>query len=253
MRGVSDVGASSRTRSSCSCSLVKRIVCFTILGAILNVIVIWGYAYRPINALADSSAPFPPLGTMRSRQYTNESIPTETNLSISRFTTWVSHILDASERNVVFGVPIQPEEPIGLPEWCMSADELVEYIEPGRTVMVTGIETAFGWPWRALSTRQVRVLESPVKQRYPIKDQFMLPQWTQFGHPERGTRREMPIHPIWLGLLGNSALYGMLLFVFAFSCGAVRRQTRRRRGRCPRCAYPIGASPVCTECGQPIR
>ena len=37
-----------------------------------------------------------------------------------------------------------------------------------------------------------------------------------------------------------------------FMTGGLRSQVRRRRGLCPKCAYPVGASPVCTECGTPI-
>ena len=31
-----------------------------------------------------------------------------------------------------------------------------------------------------------------------------------------------------------------------------RRTRRRRRGQCEKCAYPIGVSPVCTECGAAV-
>ena len=32
-----------------------------------------------------------------------------------------------------------------------------------------------------------------------------------------------------------------------------RPHYRRKRGLCPACAYPIGTSPVCTECGAAIQ
>jgi hypothetical protein len=35
--------------------------------------------------------------------------------------------------------------------------------------------------------------------------------------------------------------------------GSVRRRMRIRRGLCPACAYPVGQSDVCTECGRPVR
>ncbi len=33
---------------------------------------------------------------------------------------------------------------------------------------------------------------------------------------------------------------------------ALRRLIRRRRGLCPTCAYPIGESATCTECGKAL-
>jgi hypothetical protein len=35
--------------------------------------------------------------------------------------------------------------------------------------------------------------------------------------------------------------------------GAWRRSLRVKRGLCPACAYPVGVSPVCTECGGCVR
>jgi hypothetical protein len=34
---------------------------------------------------------------------------------------------------------------------------------------------------------------------------------------------------------------------------AFRRRLRLRKGQCPECAYPIGASDLCTECGKPVQ
>ena len=33
---------------------------------------------------------------------------------------------------------------------------------------------------------------------------------------------------------------------------ALRRFLRLRRGLCPKCAYPMGESPVCSECGKAL-
>jgi len=33
---------------------------------------------------------------------------------------------------------------------------------------------------------------------------------------------------------------------------SLRRRRRIKRGLCPACAYPVGQSPVCTECGFPL-
>jgi hypothetical protein len=33
---------------------------------------------------------------------------------------------------------------------------------------------------------------------------------------------------------------------------ALRRHSRLKRGLCPACAYPVGESGVCTECGAAV-
>ncbi len=62
----------------------------------------------------------------------------------------------------------------------------------------------------------------------------------------------LPYRPLWIGFLVNTALYGAVLAMLLYSPGRVRRSIRRRRGLCTVCAYPCGASPVCTECGEPL-
>jgi hypothetical protein len=73
-------------------------------------------------------------------------------------------------------------------------------------------------------------------------------------HAPYGHHRLLPLHPIWPGFAINTLCYagilwaGWLLFAAPF---ALRRRRRIRRGLCPACAYPVGASNVCTECGTP--
>jgi hypothetical protein len=59
----------------------------------------------------------------------------------------------------------------------------------------------------------------------------------------------VPFLPIWPGFAINTIFYAAILWVLFFAPGTIRRTIRRRRGLCPACAYPIGTSPVCTECG----
>ena len=59
-----------------------------------------------------------------------------------------------------------------------------------------------------------------------------------------------------LGFAINTMFYAAmlwLLFAALHPGGFVRRRIRARRGQCPACAYPIGASNVCTECGVALR
>ena len=63
----------------------------------------------------------------------------------------------------------------------------------------------------------------------------------------------LPLCPIRLGFIINTLFYVLLLWLLFFAPFAARRMLRRRRGLCEMCAYPVGASPVCTECGAAVR
>jgi hypothetical protein len=62
----------------------------------------------------------------------------------------------------------------------------------------------------------------------------------------------LPIDPVWPGFAINTVFYAGLLWVLFAAPFALRRWRRVRRGLCPACAYPVGASDVCTECGASI-
>ena len=62
----------------------------------------------------------------------------------------------------------------------------------------------------------------------------------------------LPIGPVYLGLVLGSAFYASVLWLLISGSFALRRFLRARRGLCPKCAYPMGESAVCTECGKPL-
>lgn len=62
--------------------------------------------------------------------------------------------------------------------------------------------------------------------------------------------RALPWLPIWPGLIINSIFWGVFAFVVVSILRWTRRTLRQRGNLCPACAYPIGASLVCTECGK---
>jgi len=56
----------------------------------------------------------------------------------------------------------------------------------------------------------------------------------------------------WVPFAINTLFYAGVLWMLFAGPFALRRKIRRRRSRCPQCAYPIGQSPVCTECGAAV-
>ncbi len=70
--------------------------------------------------------------------------------------------------------------------------------------------------------------------------------------------RALRLYLLWIrpGLALNTLLTATIGWLLIYGPMALRRLIRRfsriRRGLCPKCAYPIGESNVCTECGQPL-
>jgi hypothetical protein len=65
-------------------------------------------------------------------------------------------------------------------------------------------------------------------------------------------KRWIPMLPIWPGFLINTLLYAVVWWLLSAAPFALRRRRRIKRGLCPACAYPIGDSAVCTECGSQL-
>ncbi len=64
--------------------------------------------------------------------------------------------------------------------------------------------------------------------------------------------RSLPLIPIWRGVAVNTIFYAALLWLLILGPFALRRFIRVRRGLCPKCAYPMGESAVCSECGKAL-
>lgn len=67
--------------------------------------------------------------------------------------------------------------------------------------------------------------------------------------PPRWLVGTLPVRPIPSGFAADAVLYGLVAFVLVRGPRSVLRARRRRHGLCARCGYPLGNSPVCSECG----
>ena len=95
-------------------------------------------------------------------------------------------------------------------------------------------EFATGWPMLAMVYRRERFPGGP---RMPVFEMISM---------------GLPTEVIWTGFLVNTLLYAALLWLLTCGPFVLRRFLRVRRGLCPKCAYPMGESAVCTECGKPL-
>ncbi len=65
--------------------------------------------------------------------------------------------------------------------------------------------------------------------------------------------KRLPIRPTtWLAIATNTLFYATLLWLLIPGSFVLRWFLRLRRGLCTKCAYPMGESSVCTECGKPL-
>ncbi len=62
----------------------------------------------------------------------------------------------------------------------------------------------------------------------------------------------LPARPIWPGFAVNTLFYAAVLWPLIPGPFTLRGLIRQRRGLCPKCAYPMGESSVCTECGNEL-
>jgi hypothetical protein len=64
-------------------------------------------------------------------------------------------------------------------------------------------------------------------------------------------QRRLPLAILWPGFAINTIFYAAILWLPFAAFGRIRRRRRIKRGLCPACAYPVGESSKCTECGTP--
>lgn len=129
---------------------------------------------------------------------------------------------------------------IRIPSWVA--------FPPAPDTTLYNIDTAAtGWPLRAM-TSESWVFRNPPDSASVWREELR-------GNLELlklpSGRIILPLRPIWLGFLGDTALYAAASWMLLSGLGRLRGVVRRRRGRCPRCGYDIrNTPPPCPECGH---
>ena len=120
--------------------------------------------------------------------------------------------------------------------------------DDGREWQFFGIRT--GWPFAALTMREYWQWTEGTQLDF----ENAIERGIQFRaiRSDRALDGHLPILPVWPGFVGDTALYATLIWTVAVTRTSTVRLLRLRRGLCPRCAYPAGTSPVCTECGGAV-
>ncbi len=112
------------------------------------------------------------------------------------------------------------------------------------------LHTESGWPFTSLEGNSALIaVGATASEQY--SGGLATPKWL-VGQQQGQVPGVLPLRPVWLGFIANTAVYGLLLWLLIRGPLAIRGLRRRARGSCPSCNYPIGESLRCTECGRPL-
>lgn len=242
----------------CEWSLRKRSAVFIAtgaLGALTSVMVAWACAVwiDPVS----TARPWPPMSGMAHGGWTEPG---------ANYQHWIvqRHAVTGADR--VCSVWLDTDISMGLSGVFPSArPELLvphwaPFLSPGDEHSLglrhERIADGRGWPLLAMRSRLHR--DSRISQQNGLAEVISgipLDPLTINARNPQPTPRVLPLAPIWLGFVIDSALYWIawiLLIISPRQLLQLRGRRRLRRGLCCRCAYPIGTSDVCTECGRAV-
>ena len=118
------------------------------------------------------------------------------------------------------------------------------------------IAEARGWPflamWAVFATDYDTNIPWPSVAREQVIWGVKLPVARSGDHLGRRSQLVLPLAPISTGFAVNTLFYAAILWLLIPGPFALRRFIRVRRSLCPKCAYPMGESAVCTECGKDL-
>ena len=114
-----------------------------------------------------------------------------------------------------------------------------------------------GWPLRALQgelwiIELERYLDNPMPPRWFVESRFAIANVRVFNSYKGRMLKDnrlLAYLPVWPGFAVNTFFYAGFVWLLILGPFALRRLIRQTRGLCTRCAYPIGESFVCSECG----
>ena len=110
------------------------------------------------------------------------------------------------------------------------------YLEgPQRSYLL--IEQYFGMPVRSFSRDKLIVFRPTTESRRIAASRAF---------------HRLPLRPVWAGFLINTIVFGSGVWIVWRARSRYVQRSRIERGLCPKCAYPVGESAVCCECGREL-
>jgi len=148
-----------------------------------------------------------------------------------------------------------------VPAWMPDRDAS-DALRSGEVVYIERTVEARGWPmlsmWASLRWSAVnndrRIVQS---QGIEGAIETGLAPWVMYRNTRPNSTanlrpRILPLRPLWPGFAVNGVAFGAGIWLVVFGWRDVRAAWRMRRHCCPRCGYPVGTSPQCSECGAVI-
>ena len=237
-----------RAAQACEDDVKRRLLIigmFLLLGAVVNVAVAWGCA-----VLVD---PFVVEPEYRGAMRTVRGSPVDWRVwAWTRMGVKHIHSMMGSARSVRG----EPDPTEILPYWLDFAELTTEHKASKNLWEVRRIDGR-GWPAISMWCELERTYWRKPYEIVPIQGgiETGLPDWCRgpfLAGLCSSAKRVLPLRPIWPGYAVNTFFYAAILWLLILGPFAVRRFLRLKRGLCPRCAYPIGESSVCTECGGAV-
>ena len=221
-----------------------KVILFLLLGAIINVAVAWGCAL-----LIDLTIDYSGLCTDQGWLYY-----TMQRMHKHRLLIWPSTALDGwmATRQTVPSWSVTSGAPTASAP-LRTAGPVAFYLEEGT-----------GWPCTSMYARLVMHGHSHPEPAPAItridsgllifeRDRQWLRQPDSTATPASWQFVSVaPTRPLWPGFAIDTIFYAVVLWLPFAAFGRFCRRRRIKRGLCPACAYPVGESAVCTECGGAI-
>ncbi len=195
---------------------------FLLAGAVVNVAVAWGCVLLanhvwPSEALADPNPEHAtPSAWRRSVPASWPEVPISGRTYEGKWLRVVRESCLDFNGEAIIDYYVLSEWRIGVPAKALSYDSYVHHEREGGPISTT------------------RLLEHAIPA------------------PPGKQRLAFPARPIWPAFIANTLFYAAFLWILIPGPFAIRRFLRLWRGLCPKCAYPMGDSAVCTECGEDL-
>jgi hypothetical protein len=232
---------------------LPKLCVFLLLGAIVNIGVAWVCCWS-------ASADVPILGLVEKTlgvPYSQRSRYADAAVCIGDTSTCCC--LQLSFGNYSGGWCSVPNLEAHLPDWARAFldDEAIVSLQREEEGTKAQWFEAGGWPWLSACGSCIVQWQGSWPTRTCVvngsKSAILIPaQMNRLG-TVAGRWNLLPLRPVWPGFALSTFFYTAVLWLLLAAPFALRRHLRVRRNRCPHCAYPVGASDVCTECGKPVK